>query len=529
MKQSLPQLVYSSFTGSPNPAFTGYCFLDANYIYGDVGRQQFETETGRTIGPGLDGCYVSVRSVESGIEVGVDGSGLAQIFYYQKNGIWALANSLSVLVDHLRGHNVSIEVNIAQLRAFGALGTVTTQVSSFHTIFEDICLLPSYATILISASGLKLGDAPRPRILDYDTAVGTFLGIWIARIETLLRDPRVSVSADLTGGIDSRTMFAMLTTAKNGAHETGRPNFRSGRGERHAADFAAAKTIADAYEVKLNSKLPRRPPPESGPDGYARWRQVCLGVYLSVYLRRHSRDPFLHHFNGGGGENHRQFYTDGSMDDFLMAFRGRIRDPYFQKWYGEVSESMDSLVRRNPGIEPSILHYREFRNRFHTGRAPHFSVEISPLSSSLLLQLPTDANAIASRQLYFDIMESLSPGLIRFPYDDAVKDPTPQNLRDLKSIVPVYGGEPGRVYAALERDDLLEETEEEAPTSTTVFASEADRALQLNSVRDFMPARTLAKADLALKAMKGSNKLAHASEGKPLAYALTVAYALGEF
>ena len=519
------EIVFSSFTAPPQARFSGYCFIDAHYIFGDSGRQRFEKQTGRSIGPGSDGCYVSVRKTPDGFEAGVDGAGLAQIFYYIRDGIWAFANSLTLLADHLRSHGVRLAVNFAQLAALGAQTTLTTQLSAFTTMFCDVFLLPSAATLRISSRGLEPSWQQAPAKLPYEAGLGSYLGTWIARVQTLLADGRVNLLADLTGGIDSRTMFAMLSAAASSTSERRLPNFRSGDTERHAKDFAAASRITAAYDIPLNSGVQRPPIREDGHLSFMRWRRVCLGTYLSVYLRRNQRDPFQHHFNGGGGENFRQFYPSESIDEVIASHRARLPEPLFDQWRHEVLESVAVLQKLDGESPSSVLHYREFRNRLHTGRAPHFSVEVTPLSGVQLRTLQMDRASIASRQLYFDIMESLSPGLMLFPYDADDKAPTADNQSRLTVVRPTPPTQPGQVFAP----------EPEVPNEADVaggkraidhFTSEASRALALEPVRELMSDRARAKADAVLRDLKNTRSLPHASEGKTLSYAMSVAYAL---
>lgn len=515
--------VYSSFTDFPEDQFRGYCFVGPDYIYGADGREKFENETGNRLTPGLDGCYAIATATSDGVEVGVDAGGMAKLFYYHKDNIWAFGDSLSGLVDHLRMNGINPEPNIPQLAAMGWLSTFTSQVCSFSTIFSDITLLASGQKLIVTRSGIRTIDLPRPTLLPYKHALEVFMSTWVARIRTLLMCKDLVLSSDLTGGIDSRTIFALLAAATK-EPTANRPYVRSSTLDYWRSDLQAAEPIARAYGIELNTDIPRPALRSTGEETFERWRATCLGTYLSVYLRPTRQDPLRVHLDGGGGENFRFFYPEKSLPTLLDKFSGRLPESWYGQWRHEVETSVSYLKIRTPDAPDSILHYREFRNRFHTGRSPHFSVFGSPMASGLLKQFSAPLKFMDGRQIYFDIMESLAPGLMNFEYDKAGKGPAPSNLQDLTVARVSQDIEGGHAY--FRSPTKSKRSRQNRRSAIDHFLEAAQNSLESPQVKEFLTSTQLRKGDEALAKARERGKFDHASHGKPLSYAISVAYAL---
>lgn len=517
------RIVYSSFKLPPQHMFRGYCFEGNDFVYGELGEAEFYASTGRTIIPGNDGCYVAIRPEGKACQVGVDGAGMAKLFYYDDGSIWAFGDSLYALVSHLRSNGVTLEPNLPQLHAMTWQKTLVSQVSSFETIVRGVKLLPSFNTLIVTESGLKLGPVVKPPPLSYEDALEAYLETWYARMKTLLSHKEMSLSSDITGGIDSRTLFAMLVAVSGDNPDYSRPLFRSGESPHWAKDFAVAKGLTESFGFPLNQGSSSPVSKLSGGEAFSRWRDVCLGVYSSVYLRAASVDPMDVTLNGGGGENFRHFYPPISASDFLDTFEDQDHPALYREWRREVEQSLSLLEQREPDVPPLILHYREFRNRFHTGRSPHFGVSLSPLNSNLLRSFPPTSDALSNSQLNFDIMETFAPGLMFREYDDASKFPLQANVSGLTTPPVSRDVLPGRVFAA--RSGVAAGGARE-PSAMRVLVDEASNALAVPEVQSLLSRRQKNLLKKALSEIEDSGKFSHASVGKPLSFALAAAFAL---
>lgn len=522
-----PFFVYSSFTDPPGDHLAGYCYVDADYVVGDPGRRAYEVATGRRIGDGEDGCYVSITRDGDDVVFGVDSTGMAKLFYYSSGTTWAVSNSLARLAEHLRAQGVSLSPHIHQIAAFGAGTTFTAQMSSFTTVFQEIQLLPSQERLRLSGSQLAREGRRRPSRRSYGDALTRFASLWVSRIGTLLADPRITLTADITGGVDSRTVFALAHAAVSSfGHPTSRMSFRSSNTAHWKKDFPIAKELTDRYGFELNVPATGGNRKPSGRDAFDAWRDVSLGVYLPVYWSRRMADPFTVHMHGGGGENHRHFYPDVKAEKFLDGFASRLPAQYYEPWRTDVLDTIGHLRRAEPAVAPLILHYREFRNRFHTGRAPQYSVVLSPLSSNALNLASSRRRRAPARQIYFDLMESLAPGLMDARYDDSAKAPVKANTKKL-TLVDIRGtAYVGRVFAS--DPPVVDIPSAQDPSAMRLLTNALAEASDAPGVRGhFNPAHLSRITDLMHDALR-SNRFHHANEAKEVSHVLTTYLALGK-
>lgn len=508
--------LFSSFTGAPRDFFHGYAFADVDFVHGQAGYEAYRQATGREIRPGEDGSYVVARQAGDGVEFGTDYSGLQKLYYFTDRRAWCVSNSLSRLAEHLREHGIHLGVNVPQLAAFGVGNTLTAQLSSFETPLRGVRLVPSMCTVILRGGRLRLRRLPPLDAVPHEEALATFLGTWRGRITTLLADPRTSITSDLTGGMDSRAVLAMIQSCDNGSAAS--VDFLSNTSERLAADLRAATAIAERYGIQLNRRSRVTPDRASGPSRHRVWRELSLGTYLPVYFHLREASPFHIHFHGGGGENHRLFYPYPSVDEFLAQMR-TLPPRTYRGWRAAARKSIRFLTRGNGDVDPLILHYREFRNRLHSGRAPQYGTVIAPLSSKLLDQVSAHRAVVTGQQINIDIMENLLPGLADMPYDEEEKRP---GAAQYANVTAVTVPEPTRAGRAYTSDDVSTAPTLNGPSAPELLAADLAESVT-PAVRDFVGDDALKRANAALDAARRQGKFAHASDAKRLSYVLAVA------
>lgn len=548
--------VFSSFTGLPKLFFDGYCFVGPDFIFGMDGMSDYVAQSGRPVGPGEDGCYVSI-SEENGVSTaGVDSGGLRKIYYYARNGVWCLSDSLVEVVEHLRGRGIKLAAQEAQMHGLRLFSPMTSQLSCFQTIIDGVRMLPSSCVLTLRGNQLALSGARSPhsaaptrapsgtwlsrsfvrltgfhnrpsgKPASYADRLASYLESWVSRFETLLADDRVLLSADLTGGRDSRANFAMLQRARARLGRSGATILlQSSEAERWAPDLRVAQAIAPHYGLTVNGSVPssrRGPRRVSGREAFETWRRLCLGVYHPVYLPRRGPDPFRVHVHGGGGENHRPFYLAEDPEAYLARLDPQRPSALHQRWKDEVLGTMQELRQANPKVPPLISHYREFRNRMHGGVQPNYHTVVSPLSSARL-QAASDATDLADGQVNFDIMENLVPGLMMFEYDAKKKAPSPSNLKSLTRVPVSDEPAPGRIYAGIGPEDDPPMSSEGDRLS---LLSDAYQDAKTGAVVDFFGAGFLQEADDALAKAHGLGRFSPATQGGRVSRVLSASLAL---
>ncbi|GAA1489401.1 hypothetical protein [Brachybacterium sacelli] len=517
-------MTISSFSPPRDESFDGYAFVGADFVAGPDGFASFRG-TGRAIGPGLDGCYALTRRTEAGWESGTDARGLRKLFLFRRGDIWALSTSLHELAAHLRAHGVTLRPDLTVLRAFGVRQALTAQLNSSRTLFQDVTLVPSFCTVRIEADGPRIVASDRDSdVPGYEEALGTHLHTWRSRFATLVADDRTTFVADLSGGLDSRVVFAFAHAS--GLFEHARTRAQIASQERMPEDFIAASAVARQYGVELNGPpMPMRTP--TSPDqALENWKRHSLGVYMPVYLSPHAFDALSIRCHGAGGGTFRDIFTGTTLRNRLLSTRKNFAEETFEEYSAEVLGDLESLCRMRPEVDPQKLHYREFRNRFHFGHAPQSRTTFSPLNS-ILIDPIADRPEADDRRTYFDMMDSLVPGLKNAPYDDSAKAPKSPAPSALSARLARVRPEPGLVFAQ-HRPGPVEKRHQR--TAFSHFYELAERSLERSDVQDAIgDARVIRRTRTFLREVRAQSgrPRANAPGHQDAAYALTAALAVG--
>lgn len=512
--------LFSSAEPPPDHYFQGYCFTGSDYVFGPEGADEYRRQTGQTVGPGEDGCYVSAYRDGAEFVFGTDFSGNKKLYYYSDLGFWAVSNSLSRMIAHLGSHGIKVSPNRVQLAAAGSgqSSSALNQLSSFDTIAHGIRLLPIKTQLAIGPRAVGWRPVPARPAKSYADALAEHVGTWVERLATLLSVPGLSVSSDLTGGIDSRVVLALLLRARHYLGDV-RANLRFGsaptRGE--TTDIEIATEICESYGLQLNTPRPPSPHRFTPQESYLSWRQLCLGTYHPIYFP--GMAPFSHRvaLGGGGGENHRRFYKEGSPEQFIRNRTTRIRPESMQEPFATSVRNVFRTLEfiEGPEADPLIAHYRHFRNRLHSGRTPQYSVQFMPLGSSLLedAAVAGGPDRIDRAQLNYDILASTVPELLDVRFDQDYKAPSQEVRAAITRVEAGFSGA-GRVYHG---PPLALGTRPTRGSVWQLLAEELEEAAQSPVVRDLWPATFVASARQTARDAVENKRLPHPTQGQPIA------------
>lgn len=513
-------IIASTFAQPDDYQFQGYCFVGENLILGSSGAAEYYAATEDVPKVGLDGCYVTVIPMRNGWVFGTDSRGLAKLFLYRRGEIWAIASSLFGLVRHLRRNGVYPSPKIGEILVSGVTGSFTDQPASSKMPFQDIELVPSFCTVTVDSQGsVKIDALPEPDDVPYEEALTTYLSTWSSRLETILEHPNSRIAADLSGGIDSRAVFAFLNASQK--FDTNREDrFRLVSNKGMSEDYLVASKIARDYHLELNGPILKsrvRQQPQTALD---HWRAHSLGVYAPVYLSNAGFDALTIQAHGAGGGANRQTLPNESVAAKLANYKTKMKRADFGEWATSVSESLVRLRKLRPNIDPLILHYREFRNRFHFGHRPLRRVMFTPLNS-IMVDTLTLRTGVSSRQHFYDIMESLSPGLSEYAYDKSEKMPTRDERENITTVSykVIHGG---KIYGAEDRDKV---TREDESSAYRTWLSECDALLDDDVLKSVLGVDGVAVCRNALEEANKTNRPLRANHAG--ISALSIAYTLG--
>lgn len=531
MNKSNDVFLFSDTTNNPLTFFQGYCFYKNDYIWGEDGGQAYYKENGVTIPAGEDGCYVSVIKEDESFVFKCDHHGYKKIFYFWNDGCWVVSNSLFLLTSHLKRRNITVIPNYSQLSAMSLDGMFFNQLTSFETVIKGVGLLPP-------GYSLRIGGSCPPRFdkvnKDHDHTgsyadkLKLFLDTWVSRMETLLCDPKVTITSDITGGVDSRSVLAMFIKAKKRVGKGNEsPFLRCGSIAGDKSDIKVAKKICSKYSLNLNIPNKHKVNYYTSEERVDAWRNLCLGLYHPVYFPQLAPDPTLVHFDGAGGGNHRSVYDKNGLHNNIESFienSGQNIQPSWLRYdfKSSLASSFAHISQEKPGSsyrELLIDHYRYFRNRFHAGRAPQYRVLFSPLGSHLLdsASLKLDERLKGSAQVNYDIIASLDLKLLRMEYDKPFKFPSEIALSNLTIVNVDSMPSPGKVYSGGNILVSNEQSNMNGKDAFSVLDSYLMDALGNGFVHDFWQEKYVEDTQsLSKKAMQNKG-IRHAVDAVPIA------------
>jgi len=443
----------------PEHFFSGHCFVGPDLIIGAEGYKAFRAAHPDRRGPGLgeDGCYALLERHGSGWRLGTDYKGFCHLYYYARGADWAVSNSFTALLDHLRGRGISPTPNLAPLAAYRAAPDLVRTLMSYETPVREIRLLPSFYALDLGTEGAR--PVAAPVVLDqpgYGEALATFLRTWQARLAGMLSDPRLSFDAHVTGGLDSRTVFAMVQSAARGLGGDARPVCYISQTNR-ALDFSVASEIATAAGIELNPSIPGRGAPGrrlSSAESVAKWRAKFLGGYSHIMFPIRGACTTRGVLAGVGGEAHRQVYNESfatlPIEGIADHVARKFRDPeHFADWKRSLDEA-DAILRTHPQAHPlaMVRSHREFRDRYHSGHNSFWNLSCLILASRLLEPCSNALKPEAFRagQILYDIMANTLPEVLYLNFETPEKSPDGAVVARIPQLEWNCAPAPGQVY-----------------------------------------------------------------------------------
>lgn len=455
---------------APTPiddTFRGYAFQGGDLIIGAAGHTDFSA-AGHSFEDDVDGCYVHVRRMPDGrAKLSCDFRGYYPIFYYPSAGNWILSSSLERIAGAAHERGLPLSLRQHQFDAWKSNRALVLSLTSKRTVFDEIYCL-SYD------EEMYLGDCievrKKQRLLkhhSYGDALRDMMSIWAARIDTIT-ESEMSIRADLTGGVDSRTVMAFLMFALDRNDKRGLLNSRKiyvNSQRKKSEDYKIAQCIAGAFRFPLNNPDRESHIGISSEASFQSWKAFNLGRYSPHILPISDLDNPVIILNGVGGEEHRPFYSlfgHGSFDDYLASFLPLFSQKnLFEAWRDDIVGDLATPASvHDHGVAESIRHYRRHRGRHHAAKQPANNIMGTLLSNRAAYECvrhmpPAD---IARNQYLFDIMLNSNTELATMEYDNISKAPTLENFDNFTKIEDIDRFSGGRVWRADRRSFSRDET-----------------------------------------------------------------------
>ncbi len=452
---ALEPRVYVSGVDLPDRDFTGYGFEGTDFIVGLDGLELFEASRGISFSGHDDGCYMLVERQGKAHTIAADPNGLCKLFVYRHGSNWAIANSFSVLVDRVSTLGWNITPDFAVLDAWTLPPNTFGACFSTQTVVREIALLNPLEQIRIEGTDVKIETRSLQTLNalgpTYEDKIQYYLRQWCSRILTLAQSEHINLNVELTGGLDSRTVFAFILHLRDRGAIALLENVTVFCGGASTSDLDIAQSVSADFNIPLSKGPTEATHQRSGADRFAIWQRFSLGMYVPPYFPAKTLDPSTVTLGGHGGERHRLVQNKSSLSEFLDEYAQWFRRPDRQRRMQELNKQDRLGPPAHPTVSPDLGLYRRNWMRFHHAHFAQSTMRTPPLMAIGLDKClsaldPADQN---SGFVLYDLMQRLAPGLARHPFDKPHKTPSGDILA---RCGPLFDGpvEQGTVFGGIE-------------------------------------------------------------------------------
>lgn len=501
-------------------AFTGYAFSGSHLIIGAIGYREWLGSGRPELEEHLDGCYMVVSARGNRVRIGADYKGYCKLFVYQRDGKWAVSNSFSRLVDGARARGWAITPNRAVISTWSFPGAFWQQFSTFETAAHEITVLPRQHSLMVDDQGaLSMVKPerfmPEPDESAYKEALGEFAQTWIGRIGTTIRRADTQLLMELTGGVDSRVPLALALALRQYFPTDFGKQLMLSSGLTYPDDLRVATQIAKTYRLPINRRQPQPRYGSNFRDPFEQWRLFSLGSYGPIYWPAANVAEGRFTAGGHGGEGHRSYWQYESPRAVLEAHKDSFPDNVTYKRSVEAFEETRTVLEDEyPGVAPTVAHYREFRDRLHSGLHAQQQIRLQPLASKLMYAASDRLTtaALERGQMLYDVVGIAAPTLLAMPYDNPSKVPSATVLSDLAKPVAMNPMR-GEIFG------LDDASTQETPANRTLPWDQAEDAFEVAVARipsGLVSDATIADARQAIKDVNENGRLKHPKFSRPI-------------
>lgn len=499
--------------------FQGYCFIGSDLVFGTAGAKHYQALTGKILAPGLDGCYVSVRRDSDVYIFDVDFAGYKILYYYHDGQTWVVSNSFAQVVDFLRRQEINIRPNYAHLAAVGGRGMPLGQLFSLETLVQGVKVTPRTHSLIITPhrAMLRRRSTFTAGHDTYEESLSEYINTWVSRFETLMLSDETDFTVDLTGGVDSRTNFALLQAAQRRLGDVGMmPRLRCGSSSANRTDLEVAESVAGRFGLEMNDDRIFGGMKLQGSESYKLYRSLSLGVYHPFYRPENVPTPANITIGGGGGGIHRKTYEfiikSADPEVFFQQFAKNLRRPEYEEEFIQDARTFLHTAIQD-GEDPLRVLLRDGRVRYHSGRTPRTDVAFTPLHSVTAerTQLLAGTDRINAGQFNYDIMNSLEQDLVTMPYDSDAKYPASDVLSRLSRVPTSQVANPGKVWGPIAHLIPQRQVDESRPIDAYKIAFDA--ALNNPFVLKFWGKNTVVAARDLMRRLDAEKSIGNAANG----------------
>lgn len=258
---------------------------------------------------GLEGSYLTAGHRDGRYRIGTDHDGNRRLFIYRSDVAVVVGDSLYDLARYVHEQGYPLTHRPDHLEAWSGRGFFLEQLWSFQTVFTEIELVPHFFDVVVATNGqvelLPRNLAPFIAQVDgYEAALRSYLEVWLGRVRTLMSHEAIAVTADLSGGLDSRTSFSFAAyLVKVFPSLRDRVSVYCNPNGQHPRDYETGVRVVEQLGLQLAPLRRERDCRSLATiaSRYAAWQANRLGQYvLATSLPRHAPDPVTVSISGLG-------------------------------------------------------------------------------------------------------------------------------------------------------------------------------------------------------------------------------------
>lgn len=447
--------------------FSGSYFGKRSLVFGN--RNLANLDEVRECEPTGSYSWIFSASNSNEVRVGTDFFGMEKVYIADFPELFLVSTSYHLLLSAMSSLGLNLKLREEAVRASLGFGNIQVfhQVFSHELNVEPVRMLPVDMDLLVRPDGIQFVPTSLGKILrepqNYSDTAYKELMIEakqevVRNVESVFSHPDFQhVICDLSGGLDSRAVFAaatnvvdsnaMVVSARNSLLEPSETSVAWALNSRFQIPWDTLERIPSLDKAKSDSR--------------SSLHSHFLGTYFSFNPSSNPvRVPGAVRLTGSLGEVvGRPYYAQkffgsvldvSGIDGFVEAYLGRFRHMAISP-SEDVLESVSWVFKNGlrdvPGpsaLERFDLHYLFFRNGLHFSdrwRNSAAEPEVAPLQSkALFLAKLMSFRVFKGPKVQLDLVNLLQPALSQVPYSNPDHNSALAKLRETNDLL-------GRVYS----------------------------------------------------------------------------------
>lgn len=379
------------------------------------------------------GAYIDIKVQDELIKIQQDIMGSYGIYYYNKEGYFAISNSFLKLVEYLKNfEKLSLNEDYANSFLFSDLCSFVYE----DTLVNEISVVPRNCEILIN----KINKTINFKELNYQfhsIELNSKEGIeildnwyfrWVNFIRSIKSESN-NISIDLTGGFDTRVLSALWLSANIDLNKLNIYTVDDCKTKFQKEDYEISAMIANEFNFKLNNNVMdvnevkfKSPYIPIALSFYTK-----LGFHKEMYFRYHKTDKIWFSISGYAGESIRGYpnLTWEQYYENIKSVSGHNNNLLINSTINLLEKGKNKLITQYSIDEEELpeYFYNEVRVRHHYGKSlveHYFANEIilTPLTDPELLKLKLNDDNLNDNHLLIALIYSrYCPKLLDFKFE----------------------------------------------------------------------------------------------------------------